>query len=71
LDNQLKKHSIHKTEDELRHKAALLSFLMNLFSANISPTLVQYSYSLAVGYEYTNYEVSAWVEVLIESGGRA
>jgi hypothetical protein len=32
--------SIHETEDEIRHKAiqaALLSFLANLFSANISP----------------------------------
>jgi hypothetical protein len=35
--------SIHETEDEICHKAiqtALLSFLMNLFSANISPFTV-------------------------------
>jgi hypothetical protein len=33
--------SIHETEDEIRHKGiqtALLSFLMNLFSTNISPS---------------------------------
>jgi hypothetical protein len=65
--------SIHETEDEIRHKAiqtALLSFLMNLFSANISPS--------TLGTVFIFFRIlwgmgilSAFVEVQIGSGGGA
>jgi hypothetical protein len=66
--------SIHETdlEDEIRHKAiqtALLSFLINLFSTNISTLGANFIIKInAVGYEFG---VSAFVEVHIGSGGRA
>jgi hypothetical protein len=43
-------------------QTTLLSFLMNLFSVNISPSTL---------YEYTNFEISVFAEVQIGSGGGA
>jgi hypothetical protein len=59
------------------HKAILLSFLVNLFSANISPLTIGIVFKFlhliknAVGCNYTNFGVSAFIEVQIGSGGRA
>jgi hypothetical protein len=70
--------SIHETEERIRHKEiqtalheSLQRYYFTYFSYSIFLQYFLHNFWNAVGFEYTNFGVSAFVEVQIGSGGRA